>query len=621
MRRLLLGLVAALAAAAIAPPAGAATFHPCPSKTGFDCMTVWVPLDRTGATPGRIPLRVERLRAARGPYRGVFIFLAGGPGQEGIFDTDGEYEQYVQGIAPGWDIVSVDQRGTGRSGVLRCEGLEEDVLPPPYGDDPFHDAAEAASLCASDLGAAAGHYATADTVADLEAVRQSLGVRRFALGGVSYGTVVAQAYAATFPQRVSRLVLDSVVDPESNDGFALDTLETVPRVLDGLCSRPVCKRITRNLPADVRTLDARLAQAPLTGTSVDRNGRAFAASFGGPLQPTALLDLIVSGDLEPIKRALLPGAVKAALAGDAAPLLRLVRPSPNDRFEPAELSIALFVATSCLDTRLPWATGASPADRLAALDAAAAAVPDARLGPFSRGVLARSDFMGTCLGWPYGPEPQAFTPLPQVPTLVINGLDDTRTTVAEARRVAARIPGSQVVIVPNQGHSVVGSARCADTAMRRFMTGRPVRKPCLRNGQRIAVAPLPPARLDAVPLAPGLTGVASRALQAVRQTLDDLDPAFALATEFTRRDGLILTGLRQGTAVLDVDGDFNLLVRLRGYTFVPGVELTGTVRFKEREVEANLRIAGDRRAAGRLVLDDRRYTGTLGGRRVDWTIP
>ena len=165
----------------------------------------------------------------------------------------------MQGIAPGWDIVSVDQRGTGRSGVLRCEGLEEDVLPPPYGDDPFHDAAEAASLCASDLGAAAAHYATADTVADLEAVRQSLGVRRFALGGVSYGTVVAQAYAAAFPQRVSRLVLDSVVDPESNDGFALDTLETVPRVLDGCArarsasasrgtSRPTCGRSTPAWP-------------------------------------------------------------------------------------------------------------------------------------------------------------------------------------------------------------------------------------------------------------------------------------------------------------------------------------------------------------------------------------
>ena len=81
-------------------------------------------------------------------------------------------------------------------------------------------------------------------------------------------------------------------------------------------------------------------------------------------------------------------------------------------------------------------------------------------------------------------------------------------------------------------------------------------------------------------------------------TIDDLDFAFALATEFTRRDGLILTGLRQGTAVLDVDGDFNLLVRLRGYTLVPGVQLTGMVRFKERETEANLRISGDRRATG-----------------------
>ena len=93
-----------------------------------------------------------------------------------------------------------------------------------------------------------------------------------------------------------------------NDGFAADTLETVPRVLDRLCERPACKRITRDLRLEgVRTLDARLATAAQAGTSVDRTGKPYAASFGGPLQPTALLDLIVTGDLEPIKRISSPG--------------------------------------------------------------------------------------------------------------------------------------------------------------------------------------------------------------------------------------------------------------------------------------------------------------------------
>ena len=45
---------------------------------------------------------------------------------------------------------------------------------------------------------------------------------------------------------------------------------------------------------------------------------------------------------------------------------------------------------------------------------------------------------------------------------------------AEARRVASRLPGAQVLIVPNQGHSVIGQAACADGVMRRFMTGQPV---------------------------------------------------------------------------------------------------------------------------------------------------
>jgi len=54
-------------------------------------------------------------------------------------------------------------------------------------------------------------YSIADYVADVEALRQHLGLERIDLLGHSHGGVVAMAYAITHPDRVTRLVLASTL--------------------------------------------------------------------------------------------------------------------------------------------------------------------------------------------------------------------------------------------------------------------------------------------------------------------------------------------------------------------------------------------------------------------------
>ena len=75
----------------------------------------------------------------------------------------------------------------------------------------------AAAVCAERLGPARARYTTQETVADLEAVRAALGYERIALYGTSYGTKLAVAYARAHPDRVERLLLDSVVAPDGAD--------------------------------------------------------------------------------------------------------------------------------------------------------------------------------------------------------------------------------------------------------------------------------------------------------------------------------------------------------------------------------------------------------------------
>ena len=62
-------------------------------------------------------------------------------------------------------------------------------------------------------------------------MRQAIGVERIALFGVSYGTKVALAYAARYPQHVERLVLDSVVELDGPEPVLAGELAAVPRVL------------------------------------------------------------------------------------------------------------------------------------------------------------------------------------------------------------------------------------------------------------------------------------------------------------------------------------------------------------------------------------------------------
>jgi esterase len=67
----------------------------------------------------------------------------------------------------------------------------------------------------SEWGPASGYHVE-NYVADLEAVRQALGLQRFALVGTSMGGIITMNYAPRFPDRVERVVLNDIgpeIDP------------------------------------------------------------------------------------------------------------------------------------------------------------------------------------------------------------------------------------------------------------------------------------------------------------------------------------------------------------------------------------------------------------------------
>ncbi len=284
---------------------------PCGQTPGLLCSNVVVPLDRSGATPGSITLKVETLPVPE-PRKGVMFLIAGGPGQgsAGSFALGTPANAaYYQFLFPGYTLVAFDNRGTGDSGFLDCPGL----------DRAYEQEQEPALVgaCAEAIGPTRLFYGTDEHVEDLEAVRLSLGADKVGLWGTSYGTKLAGAYALAHPGNVERLLLDSVLPPDENEPFRTKSSKAIPGALASLCEGGACSRATRDFVGDVAKLANQLAAKPLRGKVRNR-----AIKVGG----VELLSLVVDSDLSPGIAVMLPALVKAALVGNGGSPPPAVRP-------------------------------------------------------------------------------------------------------------------------------------------------------------------------------------------------------------------------------------------------------------------------------------------------------
>jgi proline iminopeptidase len=105
------------------------------------------------------------------------LYLHGGPG-DGLGGGDWR-RLYVTGQTR---VVALDQRGCGRSRPL-----------------------------VSDAPATLATNTTQTLIADLEALREHLGITRWLVSGISWGTTLALAYALAHPERVTGLALAAVM--------------------------------------------------------------------------------------------------------------------------------------------------------------------------------------------------------------------------------------------------------------------------------------------------------------------------------------------------------------------------------------------------------------------------
>lgn len=481
VRRLFLLLVVLCAGGVMALPKGATAqdpaatpaatptplrWAPCDDVPDTECAGLAVPVDPANPTGPKFTLRLGRVPASDPAHRkGVLLFIPGGPGAGIAMTLGGENRivQHINDFRRSYDVVSFDPRGIGESSPIRCDPA---LVPPataPQVQPPTaaqlaaiaHTNATFFQSCFAATGELMAHLSAQDTAADVEQLRQALGLQDglVAYAG-SYGSAYAAAYLERYGDHVKMLVLDAVVDhsvdlPTYMERNVLSVQDSFDRFQQWCSQYTTCALHGQDLGA---VFDADVARAPAVRTLVPQLLAAGSdPQFGWPMVAKMLAE-VHSGNT----------ATLDALTGSAA-----LGSTSTDPWVRAGKN-GLFAGVFCADF------GPQVDYTVLAADAASLAAQVPRFAwkfwdstPLAHG----SAGVGDCLGWPMGATnpPHVLQVGAHPNVLVANPTHDPATPLSNALAVWLQIPRARLLIADADGHQSLIVSQCAYETQARFL--------------------------------------------------------------------------------------------------------------------------------------------------------
>ncbi|MCG2803688.1 MAG: alpha/beta hydrolase, partial [Cellulomonas sp.] len=187
---------------------------------GLQCADLTVPLNYADPTGATITIAVARSRAS--DPQASMVINPGGPGSSGIDLISSLESEVGSDVRRSLDIVGFDPRGVGKSSAVSCvSDAKLDELLAFDVDGSTAAGRTAAQAMFTELGAGClkrtgdllGHVDTISSAKDMDVLRAVLGDQTLTYLGFSYGTELGATYAALFPTKAGRLVLDGALDP------------------------------------------------------------------------------------------------------------------------------------------------------------------------------------------------------------------------------------------------------------------------------------------------------------------------------------------------------------------------------------------------------------------------
>ncbi|MDI9835962.1 alpha/beta hydrolase [Streptomyces sp. KAU_LT] len=208
---------------ALATAAAKVTWKKCGTDDTptLQCGSIKVPLDYAKPHGKQIKLALSRVPHTARKSQGPLLVNPGGPGGSGLGLAEFVASSLPAEVAAQYDVIGFDPRGVGESEpAIDCRpGHFDPVRPDAVPSTPALEKANLertkafAKACGTKYAAVLPYIDTVSAVKDMDSIRKGLGASKINYFGYSYGTYLGAVYAKLFPERVRRLVLDSIVDP------------------------------------------------------------------------------------------------------------------------------------------------------------------------------------------------------------------------------------------------------------------------------------------------------------------------------------------------------------------------------------------------------------------------
>ncbi|KAF7304001.1 AB hydrolase-1 domain-containing protein [Mycena indigotica] len=448
-----------------------------PCNSGFECARLSVPFDYSSPSAGTAVIAVIRFRAQVSPtdpaYRGPILINPGGPGGSGVQFLLSIASQLSTVLGPNFDFVSFDPRGVlfSTPTVSLLGSTTETAL--------WNAAAWPASLNASSdltafsrlwgLAQVQGQlaarrdstgilkYLTTDNVArDMQSINQKLGYDKLQYYGFSYGTALGATFAAMFPDKIERMILDGVIGMEgwfqTNETIASTSIDAALGTFFTSCaaagpSRCAFATSSSGTPKDISdrltalTNDVRKQPVPVVTSA------GYGLVDYSLLRETVFSSLYAPYDRFPILAQALAdlergnGTTLYAFSGLTQPLYQC-GDSPSN----ADNANDVQIAVTCSD-------GAEIKDTFDQLVAFYHSVD--KVSQFSEFLVGRQRV--TCSGWKVYREGRFKWPgrvaNTSFPILFVSNTADPATSKAGGLNTLADFPGSAILTQDSPGHT------------------------------------------------------------------------------------------------------------------------------------------------------------------------
>jgi pimeloyl-ACP methyl ester carboxylesterase len=432
-----------------------------PCLNGLECATVLAPLDYTKPDGRALSLSLAKRKATGTPRLGTLFLNPGGPGVSGRqlvegFDSKG-LERY--------DLIGWDPRGTNDSTPVQCFSKGSDYdrylsLDASPDDDAELEVQISADrgfgqVCLSKSGSLLQHISTAETVRDLDLLRDLVGDSKINYLGFSYGTMIGSLYAQTFPKRVGHLVLDGAVDIVDSPITQLDGFE---RALNNFADWCVTRKCALGASRDdiLQAVSELLTGLDSQPIKVGQRQLTQSLALTGLIFP-----LYGQQDSWEVLRQGLEAVIKK---GDGSILLRIAD-AYLGRSEGGtyEQHVAGFPAISCIDSQ------DSSVRKELAEHTAELSKKETTLGEFWGATLV-------CPLWPVAPAPKLpkITARGAAPIVVIGTTGDPATPYEYAVGMANQLDSGVLVTFRGYGHLAYGQSPCVRKVVQAYLNNNVV---------------------------------------------------------------------------------------------------------------------------------------------------